>query len=118
MATRMDNLDMHVAALDGQISKYHGDVLRKGGNQSPTKPRWRPWFPLRTTDDLSAMEHNLQNENCRADVVRWHLISLRLLGGLCSKDANREYKRKNKVLPQENVIRRPCKTTIMAKNAQ
>ncbi|CAL8097751.1 unnamed protein product [Calicophoron daubneyi] len=69
MVARIENLDMHVRALDVQVNNYHNDVLKKSCTESPTKPRWRPWFPLKTITELSAMEDNLQNENCRADVV-------------------------------------------------
>ncbi|CAL8106217.1 unnamed protein product [Calicophoron daubneyi] len=60
---------MRVAAIDEQLNKYHDDILLSAGDQSPTKPRWRPWFPLQTVTDMMKMEQTLQNENCKADVV-------------------------------------------------
>ncbi|CAL8073822.1 unnamed protein product [Calicophoron daubneyi] len=51
------------------MNKNHCDLIRSAGNQSPKQARWQPWFPLRSIDEFNAMEENLQNENCRADVV-------------------------------------------------
>ncbi|CAL8076416.1 unnamed protein product [Calicophoron daubneyi] len=69
LAERLDHLDMQVAAIDEQLNEYHDDILCSAGDQSPTQPRWRPWFPLQTVTDMTKMEQNLQNENCKADVV-------------------------------------------------
>ncbi|CAL8088685.1 unnamed protein product [Calicophoron daubneyi] len=68
---RVKHLDLRVAVMNGRMNKYHRDVLRKVGNQSPTQPRRNPWFPLRTITDLNIMEHNLQYESCRAKVVAY-----------------------------------------------
>ncbi|CAL8068037.1 unnamed protein product [Calicophoron daubneyi] len=68
---RIDHLDSRVAVLNEHMNKYHSDVLCNAGNQSPIKPRWRPWFPLQTITDLNTMEQNLENEICRADVVAY-----------------------------------------------
>ena len=105
MVSRFENLELHVAALDAQVNKYHCDMLRNAGNHSPKPPRWRPWFPLRSIEELHAMENNLQNENCRADVVSWHLIFLQILGHLCAKNAFFKHRRKNKMLPKSDGFR-------------
>ncbi|CAL8068029.1 unnamed protein product [Calicophoron daubneyi] len=68
---RINQLDSRVAVLSEHMEKYHSDVLCNAGNQSPIKPRWRPWFPLQTITDLNTMEQNLENEICRADVVAY-----------------------------------------------
>ena len=66
----MEQLDLRVAAVDEQINRNHSDLLRKETYLcQPAKPRWRPWFPLKTITDVKSMEQNLLNENCRAEVV-------------------------------------------------
>ncbi|CAL8075855.1 unnamed protein product [Calicophoron daubneyi] len=69
LSARIENTNLYVATLDTQVNKYHCDVVGKTCNASPTKPKWRPWFPLQTVTDVNTMEQNLQDENCRADVV-------------------------------------------------
>ncbi|CAL8069985.1 unnamed protein product [Calicophoron daubneyi] len=91
IVSRLENLQLHVTALDTQVNNYHCDTLRSTGNQEPKPPRWQPWFPLRTIAELQAMEINLQNENCRADVVSWIWIFLHILGHVCSNNALFQY---------------------------
>ncbi|CAL8099754.1 unnamed protein product [Calicophoron daubneyi] len=69
LSARIENTNLYVATLDTQVNKYHCDVVGKTCNASPTKPRWLLWFPLQTVTDVNTMEQNLQDENCRADVV-------------------------------------------------
>ncbi|CAL8091536.1 unnamed protein product [Calicophoron daubneyi] len=75
IVSRLENLELHVTALDTHVNNYHCDTLRSTGNQEPKPPRWQPWFPLRTIAELQAMEINLQNENCRADVATFVQIT-------------------------------------------